>query len=112
MVDIRLRGGVTYVREGRGNSHSLNGLKNGKQIYEGGVMQTTNPNLTKHVHWKNLIDHKDMKDIADQHGVFVIVIKPLSPPEGDHDFVAYLLGEGSDYLGKFIHKTTCDWEQV
>ncbi len=79
-------------------------------------MQATNPNLTKYVHWRKLIDHQAMKEIADNHGVFVIVMKPLSPPQvsdgNTYDFEAYILGEGSDYLGKFRHTTSCDWVQM
>ncbi len=79
-------------------------------------MPTTNPDPIKHLHWKKLIGHKDMKKIADTHGVFLIVIKPLSPPRKrkgkTYDLVAYLHGEGSDYLGKFEHRTDCTWVRV
>jgi len=79
-------------------------------------MATRKPKLAGYVHWKNLVDNEKVKKIANEHGVFLIVIKPLSPLKKKggkkYDFVAYLHGEGSDYLGKFIHKTTCDWEQV
>jgi hypothetical protein len=79
-------------------------------------MATKKTKLTGHVHWKNLIDNEKVKKIADKHGVFLIVIKRLSPLKKKkgktYDFVAYLHGEGSDYLGKFIHKTTCEWEEV
>jgi hypothetical protein len=70
----------------------------------------------KHDHWRKLIDHPKLKKIADEHENYLILTKPLSPPlkrKGKtYDYLAYIHGAGSDYLGKFIHQDTCVWEEA
>ncbi len=68
----------------------------------------------KHKHWEGLINHPTFKKAAEEHEVYLILIKPLSPllkKKGKtYDYVAYLHGEGSDYLGRLYHQDTCVWE--
>jgi hypothetical protein len=70
----------------------------------------------KHKHWEGLINHPSLKRATDEHEVYLILIKPLNPPlkkKGKcYDYVAYLHGQGSDYIGKLIHQDTCVWEEA